>query len=108
MPEIWLRDPKATATVFILRLRLDGNALSKCRSGLQRVARVGAHEHSSAELLRPSWNLQDEMGIRHVGTLLGMYETTRRVLQLFIEMGADSLDLHTLFEAGGNDPEQSV
>jgi hypothetical protein len=45
---IWLRDPKATATVFILRLRLDGNALSKCRSGLQRVARVRARDHSSA------------------------------------------------------------
>ena len=29
---------------------------------------------------------------------------TRRVLKLFIEMGAESLDLHTLFEAGGNDP----
>ena len=26
-------------------------------------------------------------------------------LKLFIEMGSDSLDLHTLFEAGGNDPE---
>jgi len=27
------------------------------------------------------------------------------VLKAFIEMGSDSLDLHTLFEAGGNDPE---
>jgi len=36
--------------------------------------------------------------------LSGMDEPTRRVLQLFIEMGSDSLDLHTLFEAGGNDP----
>ena len=44
------------------------------------------------------------MGIRHVGTLLRMDEPTRRVLQLFIEMDADSLDLHTLFEAGGDDP----
>jgi hypothetical protein len=34
-----------------------------------------------------------------------MDEPTCRVLQLFIEMGADSLDLHTLFEAGGNDPK---
>jgi len=33
-----------------------------------------------------------------------MDELTRRVLTLFIEMGAESLDLHTLFEAGGNDP----
>jgi hypothetical protein len=24
---------------------------------------------------------------------------------MFIEMGSESLDLHTLFEAGGNDPE---
>ena len=36
--------------------------------------------------------------------LSGMEESERRVLQLFIEMGSDSLDLHTLFEAGGNDP----
>ena len=34
----------------------------------------------------------------------GMDELTRRVLALFIEMGKESLDLHTLFEAGGNDP----
>ena len=33
-----------------------------------------------------------------------MDELTRRVLTLFIEMGKESLDLHTLFEAGGNDP----
>jgi hypothetical protein len=33
-----------------------------------------------------------------------MDELTRRVLNLFVEMGAGSLDLHTLFEAGGNDP----
>ena len=37
--------------------------------------------------------------------LLGMEELTRRLLKLFIEMGSESLDLHTLFEAGGNDPE---
>jgi len=37
--------------------------------------------------------------------LLGMDELTRRLLKLFIEMGSESLDLHTLFEAGGNDPE---
>ena len=34
-----------------------------------------------------------------------MDEFTRRLLKLFIEMGSESLDLHTLFEAGGNDPE---
>ena len=33
-----------------------------------------------------------------------MDELARRVLRLFVEMGAESLDLHTLFEAGGNDP----
>jgi hypothetical protein len=33
-----------------------------------------------------------------------MDELSRRVLQLFVEMGSESLDLHTLFEAGGNDP----
>ena len=38
--------------------------------------------------------------------LLGMDELTRRLLKLFIEMGSESLDLHALFEAGGNDPEQ--
>ena len=37
--------------------------------------------------------------------LLGMDELTRRLLKLLIEMGRESLDLHTLFEAGGNDPE---
>lgn len=34
-----------------------------------------------------------------------MDETTRRVLKLFAQMDTDTLDLHTLFEAGGNDPE---
>ncbi len=33
-----------------------------------------------------------------------MDELSRQVLKLFIAMGAESLDLHTLFEAGGNDP----
>jgi hypothetical protein len=33
-----------------------------------------------------------------------MDDLTRRVLKLYVEMGSDSLDLHTLFEAGGNDP----
>ena len=34
-----------------------------------------------------------------------MDELERGVLKIFIEMDSDSLDLHTLFEAGGNDPE---
>lgn len=34
-----------------------------------------------------------------------MDERTRRVLKLFAQMDTDTLDLHTLFEAGGNDPE---
>ena len=34
----------------------------------------------------------------------GMDDLTRQVLELFVEMGNESLDLHTLFEAGGNDP----
>jgi hypothetical protein len=33
-----------------------------------------------------------------------MDELARLVLEVFIEMGSESLDLHTLFEAGGNDP----
>ncbi|MEK6325275.1 MAG: hypothetical protein AABN33_26850 [Acidobacteriota bacterium] len=34
-----------------------------------------------------------------------MDEPTSRVLNLFAQMNSDTLDLHTLFEAGGNDPE---
>ncbi len=34
-----------------------------------------------------------------------MDELARRVLGMFDEMGRDALDLHELFEAGGNDPE---
>ena len=34
-----------------------------------------------------------------------MDETTRRILNLFDQMNSDTLDLHTLFEAGGNDPD---
>jgi hypothetical protein len=32
-------------------------------------------------------------------------ELTLRVLKVFGEMGSESLDLHTLFEVGGNDPQ---
>ncbi len=34
-----------------------------------------------------------------------MDEITHRVLNLFAQMKSDTLDLHTLFEAGGNDPD---
>lgn len=34
-----------------------------------------------------------------------MDDLTKRVLGSFAHWGKDSLDLHTLFEAGGNDPE---
>jgi DNA-binding PadR family transcriptional regulator len=32
-------------------------------------------------------------------------ELTPRLLSMFAEMGKEELDLHELFEAGGNDPE---
>jgi hypothetical protein len=32
-------------------------------------------------------------------------ELTRRVLGMFEEVGREALDLHELFEAGGNDPD---
>jgi DNA-binding PadR family transcriptional regulator len=34
-----------------------------------------------------------------------MDEPARRILSLFDQMNSDTLDLHTLFEAGGNDPD---
>lgn len=34
-----------------------------------------------------------------------MPEMTLRVLRMFDQMGKETLDLHELFEAGGNDPE---
>ena len=34
-----------------------------------------------------------------------MDELTRQVLKSFAHWGKDTLDLHELFEAGGNDPE---
>jgi len=34
-----------------------------------------------------------------------MDELTRRVLHFFSQMNSETLDLHTLFEAGGNDPQ---
>ncbi|MCI0490157.1 MAG: DUF4364 family protein [Blastocatellia bacterium] len=33
-----------------------------------------------------------------------MNESMRQVLKIFSEMKSDALDLHALFEAGGNDP----
>jgi DNA-binding PadR family transcriptional regulator len=35
----------------------------------------------------------------------GIDELTLQVLKVFSEMASESLDLHTLFEAGGNDPQ---
>ena len=35
-----------------------------------------------------------------------MGEVTERVLRMFDEMGKEALDLHELFEAGGNDPDE--
>jgi hypothetical protein len=32
-------------------------------------------------------------------------ELSQRVLELFGELGKEALDLHELFEAGGNDPD---
>ncbi len=34
-----------------------------------------------------------------------MDDLSLRVLRMFSEMGKETLDLHELFEAGGNDPE---
>lgn len=34
-----------------------------------------------------------------------MDELSQRVLELFGELGKEPLDLHELFEAGGNDPD---
>ena len=33
-----------------------------------------------------------------------MDQLARRVLKMFSQMNSDTLDLHTLLEAGGNDP----
>ena len=35
-----------------------------------------------------------------------MHSLSVRVLRLFAEMAKERLDLHTLFEAGGNDPAE--
>ena len=35
-----------------------------------------------------------------------MGELALRVLRMFDELGKEALDLHELFEAGGNDPEE--
>ncbi len=37
-----------------------------------------------------------------------MDDLTKRVLGSFGHWGKDSLDLHTLFEAGGNDPDARI
>ncbi|HEV2862997.1 MAG TPA: hypothetical protein VGX48_18420 [Pyrinomonadaceae bacterium] len=35
-----------------------------------------------------------------------MGEVSSRVLRMFGDMGKETLDLHELFEAGGNDPDE--
>lgn len=35
-----------------------------------------------------------------------MNQIAQRILNLFEEMNTDTLDLHTMFEAGGNNPEE--
>jgi hypothetical protein len=35
-----------------------------------------------------------------------MDETTQRILSMFERMNKETLDLHELFEAGGNDPDE--
>ena len=37
-----------------------------------------------------------------------MGEVSSRVLRMFGEMGKETLDLHELFEAGGNDPDERL
>jgi hemerythrin-like domain-containing protein len=74
-----------------------------------------------ADLYRPHIQFEDEVLMRLACRVLNhedlveistemkarrteMDELARRVLHVFVEMGRESLDLHILFEAGGNDP----
>src|SRR5262249_225107 len=59
---------------------------------------------SSASLRAASKRRPDMRARSEERRLLGMDELSRQVLKLFIAMAAESLDLHTLFEAGGNEP----
>jgi iron-sulfur cluster repair protein YtfE (RIC family) len=73
------------------------------------------------DLYRPHMRFEDEVLMRLAGHLLNqgdlmdiaremkarrteMDELMRRVLHVFVEMDRESLDLHILFEAGGNEP----
>lgn len=42
---------------------------------------------------------------RRAAIIFVMDDLKRRVLDLFRELNQETLDLHTLFEAGGNDPQ---
>ena len=44
-------------------------------------------------------------GPSRAGEDVALDEMTPRVLRMFDEMGKRELDLHELFEAGGNDPD---
>jgi len=64
--------------------------------------------HSRLGIFRPGWYYR----VQRCRTLyisylwvVAMDEPMRRVLDLFAQMNSDTLDLHTLFEAGGSDPE---
>jgi hemerythrin-like domain-containing protein len=74
----------------------------------RRVLDQGSLENISQEMKTRRQKAEgDSSNIRvrqNEDRLLGMDELARRVLKVFIEMGSESLDLHTLFEAGGNDP----
>jgi hypothetical protein len=51
---------------------------------------------------------EEEKRFDHCGVgskLLRMDELSLGVMKVFIEMGSELLDLHALFEAGGNDPQ---
>src|SRR5512133_424895 len=60
-------------------------------------------DSSIASLRAASQRRADRRARSEERRLLGMDELSRQVLKLFIAMGAESLDLHTLFEARGND-----
>src|SRR6266436_4785240 len=81
--------------VWLPKLDIDGSLAATCRDRRFRPA--------------DSWcegfpDSSQRMVVRHGRRLLGMDELSRQVLKLFIAMATESLDLHTLFEAGGNDP----
>ena len=42
--------------------------------------------------------------MKHTPQIMALEELTQRVLGMFAQLNKDVLDLHQLFEAGGNDP----